>query len=183
MGSTRMQTSEPVRIETERLVLYGHTTDDFEPLAEMWADPAVVKHINGKPSTPQESWMRLLRYRGIWPLLGYGYWAVREKSSGRFVGDLGFADFHRPIEPSIAGVPEAGWVLAGWAQGRGFATEALRGALAWLDRQEAHPRSVCLVTPDNIGSIRVAEKNGFVLARPVRFVEEETLLYVRERAA
>jgi len=176
-----MQVSAPVRIETERLVLHGHTIDEFEPLAEMWADPAVVKHINGKPSTAQESWMRLLRYRGLWPLLGYGYWAVREKSSGRFAGDLGFADFHRRVEPSIEGVPEAGWVLAGWAQGQGFATEALRGALTWLDRQESHARSVCLITPDNISSIRVAEKNGFTLAGAVRGVEEETLLYLRER--
>jgi len=174
-------TREPVRIETPRLVLYGHGVDDFEPLTEMWADPVVVKHINGRPSTPQESWMRLLRYRGLWPLLGYGYWAIRQLSSGRFVGDIGFADFHRRMEPSITGVPEAGWVLAGWAQGHGYATEALRAALAWLDREESHPRSVCLVTPDNTGSIRVAEKNGYVLDRTVRLAEEETLLYVRER--
>src|SRR5580658_7267303 len=105
-----MPSSQPVRIETERLILDAHTVVYFEPLAAMWADPEVVWHISGRPSSEQDSWMRLLRYRGLWPLLGYGFWAVREKSSGRFVGDIGFADFHRQIEPPITGVPGAGWV-------------------------------------------------------------------------
>jgi len=173
-----VQTSEPVRIETERLVLRGHTIEDFEPLAEMWADPEVVKYIGGRASNRQDSWMRLLRYRGLWPVLGYGYWAVEEKSSGRFAGDLGFADFHRETTPSIAGIPEAGWAFAAWAHGRGFATEALRAGLAWLDH--GHRRSVCLVAPENGSSIRVAEKCGFVVAQSMRFRDEETLLMARE---
>ena len=37
-------------IETERLLLRGHRLDDFEALAAMWADPAVVRFIGGKPS-------------------------------------------------------------------------------------------------------------------------------------
>ena len=128
----------------------------------MWADPEVVRHISGKPSTLTESWMRLIRYRGLWPLLGYGYWAIREKESGRYVGDLGFADFHREIQPSIRGIPEAGWVLARWAHGRGYASEALAEACAWLDRQGRHPYFVCIVGQDNAASIRVAEKSGFL---------------------
>jgi len=174
-----MWASEPVRIETERLVLRGHASEDFEPLAEMWADPEVVKFIGAGVSNRQGSWMRLLRYRGLWPVLGYGYWAVEEKSSGRFMGELGFADFHREIEPSIVGIPEAGWVFAAWAHGQGFATEALRAGLAWLDQD--HRRSVCLVAPENGRSIRVAEKCGFVLAQSMRFKDEEPLLMARKR--
>lgn len=84
--------AKAIRIETERLILDLHRLDQFEHLAQMWADEAVIGYI-GAPSTLQESWARLLRYRGLWPLLGYGYWALTEKRSGRFVGDLGFADF------------------------------------------------------------------------------------------
>jgi RimJ/RimL family protein N-acetyltransferase len=176
-----MRTSQPVRIETQRLILDGHTLDDFEPLAAMWADPEVVKYIGARPSSRQESWMRLLRYRGLWPLLNYGYWAVREKSGGRFIGDLGFADFHRETDPSIAGIPEAGWVFATSAQRQGFATEALLAALAWLDRQNIHRRSVCLIAPANTGSIRVAEKGGFVVVQTIISSGEDTLLLARER--
>jgi RimJ/RimL family protein N-acetyltransferase len=148
-------------LTTNRLLLAPHQLSDFEPLSAMWSDPEVVRQISGRPSSLTDSWMRLLRYRGLWPLLGYGYWAIRERDTGRYVGDIGFADFYRDIQPSIRGIPEAGWVLARWAHGRGYATEALTAACAWLDRQERHERSVCIVTPENGASVRVAEKAGF----------------------
>ncbi|RQS71932.1 N-acetyltransferase [Burkholderia sp. Bp8963] len=169
-------------LETARLVLAGHTADDFDALAAMWTEPAVVAHIGaGTASTPRESWMRMLSYRGLWPLIGYGYWAIREKASGRYVGDLGFADFHRTLEPSIRGVPEAGWALATWAHGNGYATEALTCALAWLDEQHHFERSVCLISPGNVASIRVAEKAGYADPEPVRFNDADTLIYSRTR--
>jgi RimJ/RimL family protein N-acetyltransferase len=171
----------PVRIETERLVLDAHTADDLDAMAAMWADPDVVRHAGGTPSSRAESWGRLLRYRGLWPLLGYGYWAVREKSSGRFIGDLGFADFHREIEPPILGIPEGGWAFASPAQGRGFAAEALSAALTWLDGTGRFERSVCLIAPENIRSIRLAERNGFVPWMTVTFRGRPTLLLSRGR--
>ena len=110
-------------IETERLLLRGYRLEDFAQVAAAWADPDVVRYI-GRPSTEEESWARLLRNIALWPLLGYGYWAATEKSTGRYVGDVGFADFKRDIEPSIKGVPEIGWVLARWSHGQGYATES-----------------------------------------------------------
>jgi len=174
--------AEAIRLETERLVLDPHGAEHFEPLSQMWGDAAVVHHI-GQPSTPQEAWMRLLRYRGLWALLGYGYWALTEKASGRFVGDLGFADFHRAVEPSIRGIPEAGWVLASWAHGQGFASEALTAALAWLDGEGAHESSVCLIAPQNEPSLRLARRFGFQDERLVSFSGHDTLLLRRARPA
>jgi RimJ/RimL family protein N-acetyltransferase len=171
--------SHAVRIETPRLVLDAHTAEDFEPLAAMWAEQEVARFIGGRPSTPQESWMRLLRYGGLWPLLGYGYWAVREKASGRYIGDLGFADFHRDCEPSLLGVPEAGWAIASWAQGRGLAREALSAALEWLDAERRFGRSCCIIAPENKVSVHLAERHGFVSATTIQFKGEETLLFYR----
>jgi len=163
-------------LETDRLLLTAHFVDDFASLAVRWADPEVTKHI-GKPSTPKESWKRLLMYRGLWPLLGYGIWAVREKRSGRYVGDVGFADLHREIEPNIDGIPEAGWVLSPWAQGKGYASEALNAALAWLQREVKCDRTVCLIAPENLPSKRVAEKAGFGSPRVIQYEGAEGLLY------
>lgn len=148
-------------IDTERLILRGHRLDDFPALAALWGDPTVVRHIGGKPSTRDESWARLLRYVGHWPLLGYGYWAVEMKQGSRFVGDVGFADWHRDISPSLDGMPEGGWVFAAEAHGRGIATEAARAALAWLDRHFEVPTTSCIISPENIASIRVAAKLGY----------------------
>src|SRR5690606_7603589 len=98
-------------LETERLRLRGHAMPDFESVAAMWGDPEVVRFISGKPSTREESWARMLRYPGHWSLLGYGFWLIEEKESGRFVGEGGFADFMRAIEPPFD-APEQGWALA-----------------------------------------------------------------------
>jgi RimJ/RimL family protein N-acetyltransferase len=171
--------SQAVRLETARLVLVAHTVEDFGPLTAMWADPEVARYIGGRPSTSQESWMRLLRYGGLWPLLGYGYWAVREKLSGRYIGDLGFADFHRDCEPSIIGVPEAGWAIASWAQGRGYAREALAAALGWLDSERRYDRSCCLIAPGNTVSVHLAECHGFIATTTLQFKGEDTLLFYR----
>ncbi len=169
------------RLETSRLVLDAHRAEDFEALAAMWADPEVTHHIGGRPASRQESWFRLLRYRGLWPLLGFGYWAVREKSSGRYMGDVGFADFCRGFTPSIDGIPEAGWIFAPWSHGRGFASEAVFAALAWLDGQAEFEESVCLIAAENLASCRLAQRHGFGSPTTVTFMERDAPLFRRAR--
>lgn len=146
-------------LTTARLVLRPHVLADFDELAAMWADPEVVRFIGGVPSTRGESWARLLRYIGHWAALGHGFWAIFDHE-GRFVGELGFADFHRDVTPPFD-IPEAGWVLARWAHGQGFAREALDAALAWAD---AHLQTdlACVIEPDNARSLRLAAACGFV---------------------
>jgi RimJ/RimL family protein N-acetyltransferase len=148
-------------LHTTRLTLQVHTLSDFEDCAAMWGDPEVMRYLHNRPFTREESWARLLRYVGHWQLLGFGFWAVREEASGRFVGEVGLADFRRNIRPSIDGFPEIGWVLAPWAHGKGFATEAARTALSWADRRFGSVRTVCIIHPENSASLRVAFKCGY----------------------
>lgn len=148
-------------IETERLRLRRHRLEDFEDLAAMWADPKVTRFVGGKPLSTEESWARLLRYSGHWDLLDFGYWAVVDKATGSYIGDVGFADWKRDMEPSTQGFPELGWVFASRAHGQGYATEAVRGALTWGAANLASPRVICLINGENTASIRVAVKCGF----------------------
>jgi RimJ/RimL family protein N-acetyltransferase len=170
-------------LETSRLRLRAHGLDDFAVCAEMWASPIVTRHIGGRPFTAEESWSRLLRYAGHWSLLGFGYWAVVERATDRFVGEVGFADFHRDITPSFAGAPEAGWVLAPWSYGNGFATEAITAAAAWLDAALAPERTVCIIDPENLASIRVAEKCGYVAWQKTSYHGSDVLAFERRRRA
>ena len=156
-------------LDTTRLTLRTHTAADFADSTAMWADPAVTRHIGGRPSTAEETWARVLRYAGHWTLLGFGYWAVRERGTGRFVGEVGLADYRREMTPALD-APEVGWVLAPWAHGRGLATESVEAALAWADAQAgsssappalATGRTACAIAPENVASVRVAEKCGF----------------------
>lgn len=178
MSPNAMPQSAPTLV-TDRLTLAGHGLGDFADSAAMWADEEVVRHIGGRPFTAEECWARLLRYAGMWPLLGYGFWTVRETASGRFVGEMGFADFHRDLDPPFGDVPEAGWALARWAHGQGFAAEALRAAIAWGDARFGGARTVCMIDPDNAASVRLASKFGYREYARTSFKGSPTVLFER----
>lgn len=153
-------TDRPAEMETERLSLRRHAAPDFLDCAALWADLGVMRFIGG-PLGQEDSWARFLRNVGHWAVMGFGYWAVHETASGRFVGSIGFADYRRAMTPALDGAPELGWMLASWAHGRGFATEAVAAAAAWGDRQFGDRDTVCIIVPDHARSIRVAEKVGY----------------------
>jgi len=168
-------------LRTSRLRLRAHGAADLDACAAMWANPLVTKHIGGRPSSRGETWQRILKYAGLWTILGYGYWAIEELDGGAFVGDVGFADFHREIEPPIDGIPEAGWALDPRFAGRGYATEALRAALTWADANLAAERSVAIIAPENAASIRVVEKNGYRPTGQTEYKNSPILLFARPR--
>ena len=151
----------PPVLTTERLILRPHTSADLAACCALWADPDVVRYIGGRPSTPEEVWSRLLRYAGLWSLCGYGYLLATDRVTGAMVGEFGLADFHRDIAPDLAGVPEAGWVLLPAFHGQGLAHEALTALLAWASGQGIG-RTVCLIDPANVASLRLADKLGYV---------------------
>ncbi len=170
------------RLETGRLILRSHRREDLDDYAAMWGNADVVRHITGTPASRADSWHRLVRALGMWLCVGYGYWAVDDKDTGRFVGALGFAAHMRDIGPRFDTVPESGWTLAPWAQGRGFASEALAAALAWADRQPGFERTVCMITPDNGPSVRLAEKTGYQPYGETDYAGSRVILFERERS-
>ncbi|MEO8810588.1 MAG: GNAT family N-acetyltransferase [Rhodanobacter sp.] len=167
-------------LETARLRLRGHRKQDYAVLAAIWADPDVVRYIGGVPSTPQEAWLRLLRYPGLWCLLGYGFWAIEEKSSGRMIGDIGYMDVKRAIEPPLDGMPEVGWALAADAHGKGYASEALAVVLGWGREHFGPHRATCIIAPANAASIRLALKMGFRLQHESIYHDEPVQVFIRD---
>ena len=147
----------------------------------MWGDPDVVTYIGGQTRDQQDAWFALLRNRGRWDILGYGYWTVRERRTDAYIGEVGFADFMRGMQPDLSGRPEAGWVLAKSAWGKGYASEATQAAHAWLD--EVNPgRSTCIIDPDHAASIRVAEKLGYTEIGPADYRGEPVITFERSTA-
>lgn len=145
---------------TTRLKLQPPAREDFDDYYAMWQDPAVVQFIGGQLRDRQDAWLTLMRQVGMWTVLGYGYWSVRTRRSGHYVGEVGFADYARGLEPDISGRPEAGWVLTQAHWGQGYATEALTAIHDWLDHS-LPGRSTCIIEPDHTASIRVAQKVGY----------------------
>jgi RimJ/RimL family protein N-acetyltransferase len=166
-------------LQTDRLTLRPHGLADFEECAAMWGDPAVTRHIGGVPFARSDVWARLLRYAGHWTLQGFGFWAVRERETGVFVGDVGCMEFRRELEPALE-YPECGWVLAAAAHGKGYATEAVRAVMAWADTQFA--RTNCIIDVDNEPSLRVAAKCGYLRIRDGVLGNTPVVVFERARA-
>ncbi|MDH4412531.1 MAG: GNAT family N-acetyltransferase [Rhizobium sp.] len=167
-------------LSTTRTRLRAHRLEDFEPMMAMWQDEAIFRHITGRPSTSNETWSRLLRYIGHWHALGFGYWVIEDRENGLYLGEAGFADFHRDMDPSLGSAPEAGWSIVSSAHGRGLATEVMQAAHVWMDGHNPHGHSVCILDPEHQASLRVAEKCGYRHAYDTTFQGGATSVMKRE---
>ncbi|MCX7382431.1 MAG: GNAT family N-acetyltransferase [Alphaproteobacteria bacterium] len=168
-------------LQTPRLLLRPHRPEDLEPAAALWANPEVTRYIGGRPFTPEEVWARLLRYAGHWSLLGDGYWAITDRQTGTFLGEAGFADHRRALDPPFADQPEIGWALAHAAWGRGLAREAVGAMSVWGDTRFTTP-TVCMIQPANTRSSRIAEHFGYRCFAEATYHGTPTRLYRRPPA-
>ena len=168
-------------LTTERLTLRAHRPADWQASLLMWSDPDVVRHIGGTPATAEEVWARLLRYAGLWVMMGFGFWLISETATGAFVGEAGLADFQRNISPPLGSDPEAGWALSPWAHGRGYGAEAMTAILDWADGALSVARTVCIIAPDNAPSLKLAGKLGYQPFATGLLRGDETVMLERMR--
>ena len=147
----------------------------------MWADEQVVRYIGGQKLSREDTWRRSLAACGQWPYTGFGYWIAETKADRTVVGQLGFADFKRDMQPSIAGEPELGYVFAPGVHGQGVASEACAAALVWADANLEASSYPAIISPENEASIRLAEKLGFRREPDATYRGEMIALYRRPR--
>jgi RimJ/RimL family protein N-acetyltransferase len=142
-------------LETPRLRLRAWRDADLDPYAAMCGDAVVMRYMgDGSTMTRDDAWRQMAMFVGHWQLRGFGMWAVEERDSARFIGRVGL---HRPEGwPGL----EVGWMLSPDTWGRGYASEAGRASLehAWHVLGADHVISV--IHPENVQSIRVAERLG-----------------------
>jgi RimJ/RimL family protein N-acetyltransferase len=147
-------------LKTERLVLRHIRPSDIQYFADTHADPEIMRHVGG-PVCREDAWRRAMTGAGFWGVLGIGLWAVERQSAGETIGHVGFFDFQRDMEPSIAGEPEMGWIFTTKAQGKGYASEAGRAALEWFDSEIGPLPIPAIIDLENASSMRLAERLGF----------------------
>ena len=164
-----------VTLETERLVLRWFCEDDFESLAQMYSDPEVMRFLGGKTMTSLEAWRHMASMMGHWYLRGYGIWAVEEKSSGKLVGRIGF------MNPTGWPGFELGWTLGRDSWGKGYATEGARRALAYAFTEMDRDHVISCIAPENVASIKVAERLGEKVEGKTELLGNEVLIYGIDR--
>lgn len=96
---------EPPRLSTRRLVLRGFLDTDVEPLADMNADPEVMRYLGGARARDWSA-ATIDRCRAQWDRLGYGRFAIEDAESHAFLGWVTI----EPVErEAYADDVEIGW--------------------------------------------------------------------------
>lgn len=166
-----MEMNEVV-LETERLILRWFRESDFEHFCRLSDDAEVMRFLgDGKPMKPMEVWRQMAAFMGHWYFRGYGIWAVEEKSTGNLVGRIGF------MYP--AGWPdfELGWTLGRESWGKGYATEGARRALEYAFTEMNREHVISLIAPDNVASIKVAERLGETVKGETHIIGRDVFIY------
>jgi len=154
-------------------------TEDFRRFADIWAKPEVVNYIGGTPRPKAQSWDAFLRNAGHWQIAGFGQWAVQIHGTSEMAGQTGFFFGSRGLGDDFDPFPEAGWILDPEYQGHGYGIDAATAAHDWFDRVVAG-RTVCMITPDNQASLRIAHTLGYVALREAEIDGDAVLLMTRK---
>jgi RimJ/RimL family protein N-acetyltransferase len=78
-----------VVLETERLRLRWFREDDFADFCDICAEPEVMHFLgDGQPMMPMEVWKQMATFMGHWFFRGYGIWAVEERQTAGWWGEL-----------------------------------------------------------------------------------------------
>lgn len=173
-------------IATARLRLLPFTPDSVDAL--LAGDAATLTTLTGarfpEPLAPPPLMEDALpfvreRLRADPAQLGWWAWLVVRQDTAEAIGSVGFGG-----PPDADGAVMMGYATYPHVEGRGFATEAVRGLVDWALQQPGVRRVCATIPPWNTASRRVAEKVGM---RPVGTIWEEevdeVVLYAVDRGA
>lgn len=148
---------ERIALETPRLHLRAWHDTDLDPLAQMCADPQVMRYLPGLLSR-DECAALIARCRLHFAHHGFGIWALERKDDGRFIGLVGLARCKLPLPfcPTV----EIAWRLVQDQWGQGLAHEAAEVALACAFERLQLPEVVAFTAQLNESSQRLAESLG-----------------------
>jgi RimJ/RimL family protein N-acetyltransferase len=148
-------------------------------LATLFADPDVARWHwpdaqHGGPRSSEQS--RQLHLAGIeqWRERGFGWWLWRDRERDELVARVGLGGATVEGEPVV----ELGWSVPVAEQGRGYATEAAIASLGYAFGEARLAQIVSFTWTENHASLRVMEKSGFALDRPIEHADLPHLLYV-----
>jgi ribosomal-protein-alanine N-acetyltransferase len=168
------------RIESERLILRRIDHGDLEFFTRLHADPEVARYLlHGRPRSSQESLAWIQSILGTYEDFALGQLAVLRKADGLLIGRCGLSDLAVEATASVAAVrrawyqraqaPDAaelvferelGYTFHRSSWGQGYASEAARCVFDYARDVLRRPRVVSLIHPENVRSLRVAQRFG-----------------------
>lgn len=168
-------------LTTDRLELWMPTAADMRPMFDILCQPETRRHF-GSTVTLDDHFMRFCRNAGSWALYGYGGCMVRLRGGdGALLGNCGIFHSIRGVGEDFDDRAEAGWIIRQESTGQGIAAEAMRAMLDWFDAEFGH-EVVCMISPENAPSLRLADKLGFEPLRDTMLPGDEPIRLFRREA-
>ena len=163
-------------IETDRVLLRQFKMGDLDALAELFADPLVVKYLgSGEPASRAETETALCSIIAHWERHGFGRWAAVHKATGALIGYGGLRNFH--------GEPELVYLLGKSYWRRGLATEMASACLKFGFEELAFERVIAMAKTQNVRSHRVLEKVGMCFDKADTIYGMDVFCYSLSRPA
>lgn len=165
-------------LETERLILRHLLPEDFEELFALYSDPEIRRYFPDGTLNRQETKEEL-----EWFLHGHpnypelGLWATIHKQTNCFIGRCGLLPWTIDGQFEV----EVAYLIDKRYWGQGLGTEAAQAVLAYGFQTLGRPRLVCFIDPQNIASIRVAEKIGMTFEKTSQDPDGIFLVYSQNR--
>lgn len=165
-----------ILFETPRLLFRPLTLDDLDDLEALYSDPEVMRFFSGTRSS-QQAFEEIEECLQWYDRLGFYFWATLHKADNRFIGRCGLL----PQVIDDRQEYEVAYMIARPYWNQGLGTEAARGIKEYGFGEYRFPRLISIIDPDNIASVRVAEKNGMTYEKDILFEGLVDRLYAIER--
>ncbi|MDQ0759305.1 GNAT family N-acetyltransferase [Streptomyces canus] len=148
-----------ISISTERLVLRPLDEDDVPALAEMMNDEQVGAWTDvPQPYSEEQARDWITQYAPTERETGRGInFAVTEFLTQRLVGIVQLAKTNWHVRST-----ELSYIIAPWARGEGYASEAALATAQWLFTDQKFERIELRTAADNTASQQVAQKIGCI---------------------
>lgn len=158
-------------IETERLVLKKLNPEDFRFIIMLLNSPGWLKYIGDRGVKNEEQAIVYLQNGPIksYEDHGYGLFKVEEKISGLPVGLCGL------LKRETLDHPDLGFAFLPDFMGKGYGFEAGSATIEFARTNLGISVVFAIALPDNIISIRLLKKLGFLYQRPFNLTEEKEL--------
>lgn len=156
--------------ETERLVLKKFSTADAQGFYELNIDPEVLRLTGDVPFASVAEAETFINNYNHYDRYGFGRWSVFLKDTGDYLGFCGLN--YRPAVDEV----DVGFRLRRSHWGKGYATEAASGSLAYGFKTYNLQKIVARAMKDNLASQRVLQKLGM---RFQKTFEAEGTLWVQ----
>ncbi|MCL2427377.1 MAG: GNAT family N-acetyltransferase [Oscillospiraceae bacterium] len=160
-----------MHLETKRLFVREFIIEDAQAMKNFASDEYITKWLPDWCDCSEwiDDWINMVinHYTVNDPMKNFLAYAVVEKESNSLIGHIGCGAFEE-FEEAEMGLC---YVINPAYANRGYTTEALNAFVGHLFDRYCYDYLIATIQPDNIASIIVAKKIGFVFTKSIEIID------------